>query len=224
MKKLLLLCGVASSLLYVVMNIAAAALDKDYSSFSQTVSELSAIDAPTRTFWVPFGIIYSLLVGAFGYGVYISGSKSRPLRVVGILLLVYGIIGPFWPPMHQREVLAAGGGTLTDTMHIVFTIVTVVLMTLAIGFSAAAFGKVFRYYSIATIFVLFIFGGLTGMQASNLEANLPTPWAGVWERINIAAFLLWIIVLATSLLRPHHEAETSSTKSDATFLFRFFRY
>src|SRR5215471_11886591 len=41
-----------------------------------------------------------------------------------------------WPPMHQRAVLAAGGGTLTDTMHVVWALVTVLLMTTAMGFVA----------------------------------------------------------------------------------------
>ena len=67
--------------------------------------------------------------------------------------------------MHQRAVLAAGGGTLTDTMHIVFSMVTVFLMMLAIGFGAAAFGKRFRLYSIATMVILVAFGTLTVMDA-----------------------------------------------------------
>jgi hypothetical protein len=44
-------------------------------------------------------------------------------------------------------------------------------------------------------------GGLTGTQASRVEANLPTPWAGVTERINIGGYLLWQVVLAIALLR-----------------------
>jgi hypothetical protein len=34
-----------------------------------------------------------------------------------------------------------------------------------------------------------------------LEANLPTPWIGLWERININVFLLWVVVLANVLWR-----------------------
>jgi hypothetical protein len=48
MRRTLLWCSLASSLLYVGMNIAIPMWWPDYSSFSQTVSELSAIDAPTR--------------------------------------------------------------------------------------------------------------------------------------------------------------------------------
>ena len=113
--------------------------------------------------------------------------------------MAYGLVGLAWPPMHLREVLAAGGGTLTDTMHIVFAMVTVLLMVLAMGFGAAAFGKRFRRYSEATIVTLLVCGVLTSMDAPQLQANLPTPWMGVWERIDIAVFLAWVVVLAALL-------------------------
>ncbi len=115
--------------------------------------------------------------------------------------------------MHLREVLAAGGGTLTDTMHIVFAMVTVLLMLLAIGFGAAAFGKRFRLYSIATMVILFAFGALTIPDAPKIQANLPTPWVGVWERINIGVFLLWVVVLAMTLLRGRETAAVTSRKA-----------
>jgi len=111
-------------------------------------------------------------------------------------MVVYGVIGLFWPPMHLRGTEF----TLTDTMHIVFSMVTVLLMLLAIGFGAAAFGKRFRLYSIATIVLLLVFGALTGVDAPGVAANQPTPWIGVWERINIGVFLLWVVVLAIALL------------------------
>jgi hypothetical protein len=205
-RKILLVCGVLSSLLYVGMNVFVAMQWEGYSSASQTVSELSAIGAPTRPLWVPLGIVYTLLVAAFGWGVWASARRNRPLRVVGGLMVAYGIIGLAWPPMHLREVLAAGGGTLTDTMHIVWTMVTVLLMLLAMGFGAAAFGKRFRLYCIATMVILVAFGALTSLDAPRIQANLPTPWLGVWERINIRMFLLWVVVLGMTLLRVRDTA------------------
>lgn len=199
-RKILLLCGIVSSLLYIAMNVFIPMQWESYSSVSQTVSELSAIGAPTRPLWVPFGIAYTLLVTVFGWGVWGSARQNRSLRVAGGLLVAYGVLGLAWPPMHLREVLAAGGGTLTDTMHIVFAMVTVVLMLLAMGFGAAAFGNRFRLYSIATMVILLACGAFTVPDAANLQANLPTPWLGVWERINIGMFLLWVVVLASVLL------------------------
>jgi hypothetical protein len=119
-------------------------------------------------------------------------------------MVIYGVIGIVaWPfaPMHQREVLAAGGGTLADTMHIVLGFVDVLLMLLTIGFGAAAFGKRFRLYSIGTIVILLVFGTLTGLDGPRIQANLPTPRVGVWERICIYGSMLWFAMLAVVLLR-----------------------
>lgn len=204
-RKFLLICGIISTLLYTAMNIFIPMKWEEYSIVSQTISELSAVDAPTRSIWVPFGILYAALSAAFGLGVLKSSAGNTPLRITGILLLLNGVISLFWPPMHQREVLAAGGGTMTDTMHIVFAFVTVSLFMLSIGFGAAALGKRFRLYSIATLVVLIIFGILTSFDASDMEANLPTPLIGVWERINIGVYMIWVVVLAVILLRKENE-------------------
>ena len=198
-RQVLLICGILSSLLYVAMNVFVAMQWEGYNSASQTVSELSAIGAPTRSLWVFLGIAYTLLVTAFGWGVWASARRNRPLRVVGGLMLACGVIGFAWPfaPMHLR----GAEFTLTDTMHIVLAMVTVLFYLLVLGFGAAAFGKRFRLYSIATMVILGAFGALTGLDGPRIAANLPTPWVGVWERINIGVFLLWIVVLAMALLR-----------------------
>lgn len=201
MQKTLLICGILSSLLYVAMNIFVPVLYPGYDSLSQTVSELSAIGAPTRSVWVMLAIIYSFLLATFGWGVRQAAGDKHSLRIAGTLLIVYAIVGLVWPPMHQREVLAAGGGTLTDSMHIAFTGVAVILMLMIMGFSAASIGNGFLLYSVTTMAIMLFFGSLTGLQAPQLEANLPTPLMGVWERVSIGSFLLWIVVLAILFLK-----------------------
>ena len=192
-----LVCGILSSLLYAAMNAFVPLGFDGYSLSSQTVSELSAIGAPTRPLWVGLGAVYSLLVIAFGWGVWKSAGRNQPLRVVGSLLAGDGAVSLYWPPMHLR----GANFTLTDTMHIVWAAVTVLLMMFAIGFGAAAFGKRFRLYSIATMAILVVFGVLTGTDGPRIAANLPTPGVGIWERISIAAFMAWVVALAMLLLR-----------------------
>jgi hypothetical protein len=198
-RKALLVCGVASSLLYALMIWGIRY--EGYNPISQVPSELTAIGAPTQALWARLGWIYTVLITAFGIGVWKSGGRNRAVRVVGGLILAYASLGLLWPfaPMHQRDVLAAGGGTPSDTLHQVLGAVTVFLMFLAIGFGATAFGKRFRLYSIITIVVLLVFGGLTFLEAPRLQMNLPTPWIGLWERINISVFLLWAATLAAVL-------------------------
>jgi hypothetical protein len=207
-RKAFLVGGIVSSLLYTAMVVISAMLWQSYSSSSQTISELSAYGAPTRALWMVLGTFYTLLVISFGWAVFKSAGRYRSLRIVGALIFVYGGLGVLWPfaAMHSRDVLAAGGGTLSDTIHIVLGAVTVFLMLLAIAFGASAFGTWFRFYSIASLVVLLTFGALTFWNAPLVGANLPTPWLGVWQRINLGVFLLWVVVLATTLLRASDNA------------------
>ena len=206
LRKILLVCGILSSLLYGAM-IGAIRYD-GYSLVSQVPSELTAIGAPTRSLWMALGAVYTVLIAAFGLGVWKSAGNNRAVRIVGGLMLGYASLGLLWPfaAMHQRQVLADGGATWSDTMHVALGGMTVSLMFLAIGFGAAAFAKRFRLYSIASVVVLLAFGALTFMEAPRLQANLPTPWIGLWERINISVFLLWVVVLAMTLLRARDVA------------------
>ena len=201
-RKILFGCGIASALLWIAMDVVASSVYEGYSYTDQTVSELSAIDAPTRPFWFFFGTIWSGLVIAFAAGVWQAAGPKRALRVVSGLLFTYAVVslvvGPF-SSMHQREVLAAGGATLTDTLHLIVTGLGVFTFLLEVGFVAAAFGKWFRLYSIATMVAMLVFGAITSSYAPEVQANEPTPWVGVYERINAYGYMLWIAVLALAL-------------------------
>jgi hypothetical protein len=208
-RRLLLGCGIAASLLYVAMNVVAVMQFVGYSPVSQTVSELSAIGAPSRPLWVALGFVYNLLVIAFGWGVWRSAGRNRPLRVVAVLLAASAAIGFGWPPMHAR----GEGFSITDTLHIAFSMVWVLLSLLAVGFGAAAFGRRFRLYSIATLGIQLALGVATGMEGPKVAANLSTPWVGLVERFNIGVFLLWVMVLAAVLMR--NEVAMAAKRSDS---------
>src|SRR5437868_558835 len=194
---ILLACGILSSLFYITINILVPPLFEGYSSGSQTVSELSAIDAPTRPIWVLLASIYVILFGAFGFGITRSGLGNQHLRTTGVLIIIYAIFNIYWPPMHLRGIEP----TLTDTMHIAWAGITIFLMLLIMGFGAAALNRRFRIYTIITFALLILFGILVAIKSPNIPKNLPTPNIGVQERILIAAFMLWIIVFSISLLR-----------------------
>ena len=204
-RKLLLACGVLSSLVYVVANVVSSIRWPEYRSLSQTISELSAIGAPSRSTWVPFGLAYAALVIAFGIGVWRSAARPR-LRVTAALLIAIGALGPFWPPMHLR----GAAPTLTETLHIVFASVSSLCILTAIACGATAFGRRFRAYSIATIAILLASGFATSLYAPRIAANQPTPYVGVWERIDLGAYLVWVAVLAVGLLRGYRQRNSAA--------------
>ena len=216
-KRALILCGIWSSILYAGMTVFVAMRWEGYNSASQTISELSAIGAPTRSLWIPLGALYTVLIMAFGWGVRSSAGQNGALAKTGGLILLFGALGLLWPlaPMHLREDLAAGGGTISDTMHLVLGAVSVLFMILAIAFGAAAFGRGFRIYSFASLLVLAVFGALTFRDAPGISTNSPTPWLGVWERLNIGAYMLWIAALAVVILRSARAHQAPAVRSRA---------
>lgn len=198
--KTLLACGILSSLWYVAVNVYVPTQYEGYNVYSYTVSELSAIGAPTRITWVLLVLIYPLLFSAFGWGILRTEIDNRPLRIVGGLIMAYCVFNLYWPPMHMR----GNDPTLTDTLHIIWAMTTVLLMMVMMGFGAAALGKQFRIYTIVSIALHIGFGTLTSLTAPNIPTDGPTPMIGIWERINIAVFMLWVAVLAIVLIRRQH--------------------
>jgi hypothetical membrane protein len=196
----LLACGVLAAILYVGATFAIGLLWNGYSVTTQTISELSAIGAPTRSLWSGLMAIYTALMIAFASGLW-RFAPNRPLRIAGALLLTQVVFAVFWPPMHQRDVLAAGGRTLTDTLHVAWMMVSGILFMASMAFAAAAFGRRFRLWTAAMLVVLFTCGMVTGTYNARLEANLPTPGLGLWERVSAAAFMVWVASLAVALLR-----------------------
>lgn len=200
-RKAALFCGVLSSLLFIAINVMVPMEYPGYSFASNVPSELSAIGAPTAMLWSVLATPYMFLMLAFGWGVWKSAGENRNIRIAGISMLAYAALGFLWPfaPMHQREILAAGGGTFSDTVHLALGGATEIFYLVALGFAGMALGKEFRLYSLLTFLALLAFGILTFLDAPKISTGEPTPLIGLWERINIGVFLLWVIVLAAVL-------------------------
>jgi len=155
-RKVLLICGILSSLLWVGADILAAMLYEGYSYTSQAISELSAIGAPTKSLLGTTGAIYEVFLFAFGLGVLVTAGQKRTLRITGILLITHVVLAlvSFFFPMNLRE----AEKTISDTMHvIIYTLIPLVILFI-IWFGSTANGKWFRIYSIGTILILILFG------------------------------------------------------------------
>ena len=200
-RRVLLACGILSSLLYAITDVLGGLRYPGYSFTSQAVSELMAVGAPSESFVDPLFLAGAVLMMAFAVGTIREGTgQSRALRTTGALLLAYAVIGLTGPTlfeMHRRGT----GDLASDTPHIVLTAALVLLLLLAIGIGAFAFGRRFRVYSFATLATVIVLGVLSGPFAAKLAAGEPTPGFGILERILIYSSLSWIAVLAAGLLR-----------------------
>jgi hypothetical protein len=193
----LLLCGLASSAWYVLINILVPIQYNGYNIASYTVSELSATGAPTRILWVLLCSFYPLLFAAFGWGLIKTAKGNRKLLAAGYLIIIYALINVYWPPMHMRGITP----TLTDTLHIIWASVTVLLMFVIMILLLGIFNNKFRLMTFAFIILMLVFGTLTSREAPNIPINGPTPFIGIWERINIGLFMLWIGILSDKIYK-----------------------
>ena len=204
-RKILLGCGIASSVLYIASDILVSWWDPNYSYRDQSFSELLAPGAPTRPIMLVLnGVTYGVLATAFGVGVWASAGRARAGRITGALLVGYAVIGAVtgvFLSAPTRETLEAGKETWRNIMHLPATAVSVLCILLAMGLGATLLGRLFRYFSYAMILAIVVFGVLAGRQIAQMGENQPTPWLGIVERANIYSIMLWVAVLAIGLLR-----------------------
>lgn len=213
LRRVLLLCGVLSPVLYGVSDVLAGMQWAGYSFRDQTISELGAIGSPSRPlFAVLLIVVYAFMV-AFGVGVWKAAGENRRLRLVGYLLFAVGImaltVGQF-APMQLR---GAEQG-LTSALHLVEGGLAMVMIFTAMGIAATTLGSRFRLYTIATIVLSVGFGAWAVGEAPRIEQGLATPWVGVKERIFWYSYQSWFIVLAVRLLRDRVTVRTENSNRD----------
>jgi len=101
LRRILLFCGVLSPLMYAMADVLAGMRWDGFSFRDQTISELGAIGAPSRVLFSILLIPTYLLLIAFGAGVWQSAAARRTVRMVGALLIGFGVlaltVGQFVP-------------------------------------------------------------------------------------------------------------------------------
>ena len=203
--RFLLICGILAAPIFILTDIIAATLiypGYDYSA--QQVSELSAIGAPSRDFWMIMGYPYNLLTLAFAGGIWLAAGRRTGLKVTAALIVLFAANSFLWgwiAPMHMRGTRF----TETDTRHIAFAVSAVVLMVGFITAGALALGRKFRIYSGITVAGMLTAGGIVSTQIAAIAANQPTPWMGLVERVSVYSPMIWMLVLAIVLLREGRE-------------------
>jgi len=213
LRRILLVSGIASPLLYIAGDLIAGAHWAGYSFRDQTISELAAIGAPSAGLFSLFLIVLYALMVAFGFGVWMSAEGARRLRVTGVLLTALGAFALAIGPFSAMEMRGIPQG-LSGRLHIVGVLVGMLLVFGAMAFAASALRGRFALFTIVTVAVVLAFGAWAGSAGARVEQNLPTPWLGVEERICVWGYQLWFMVLAATLLRRESSGEKSRRRVD----------
>ncbi len=149
----------------------------------------------------PILTVYNALIVIFAFAVgrAFRGFAFTMVVLVPALLVLVGIAGillDFYPMDPIGAVISYGGRVHLWLAGIASlgTILAVLLTALALR-GDAAWGR-FAGYSVISVIVIAFSGGFAA-----LAAGRRSPVTGLWERITIGAFLLWIFVLGLRLVR-----------------------
>lgn len=195
LQKILLGCGILASLVKVGTDLLAGLTTKGYSFALHSISNLSALGAPTRSFVLPLDLIYDLLMIAFSVAVWQLAGPSVLMRIAAVLIaanaLISGAVEAFLP---MRLGQAPG------TLHVVLMATAMFAFVGAIALGGAGSSGWLRYlsYSILLAFIILTAVGLI-FPAKN-AAGKPVATIGTQERTMVAAYLLWVIALAVQRL------------------------
>ena len=201
----LVACGIAAPLIYLSADVVASLSYDGYHWADQAVSELFAVEAPTRDFVVAMFTIYNALLFAFSIGIWRSADGRRALQVIALLLAassVLGLITDFFAPMHARGFDQGASGQ----WHIILTGVQTLFIFAMLAVGTRTLERWFRIVSWAVIAILLVAGPVSGLLTGDMETSEPSPWLGVAERVLIYTYLLWTGLLAASLLREDQPA------------------
>jgi hypothetical protein len=90
LRRILLVCGIASSVLYVAVDVLGSLRYPGYRYTEQQFSELTAQGSPVRPLMIALSVIpYTLLVAAFAVGVWVSAPHKRAGTIIAAMLLGY---------------------------------------------------------------------------------------------------------------------------------------
>jgi hypothetical protein len=197
LQKILLSCGILAPLFYLGTDWLAGRLLKSYSFAAQSMSELSAAGSPTRSLVVLLTLVASVLMTAFGVGVWRAAGRALFPRVVGGLVIgnaVAGLVATLFFPTRfgERPIFGSTG--------VIIMFLSVVFFVLAMVFGALAFRGWLRILSIAIPAAYVLLAVLRFATARASLAGEAASLVGTQERTMAYSFLVWVIALATHLL------------------------
>ena len=212
MKKLLMLCGVSAAILYVGTVILGGLLRPGYSHLFEAISELVADGAPNRSLLSSLFLVYNTLLSIFGIGLFLKVRDQSRGRISGsvgslALTLLVGMAGILMELVFPQD---PGGlpTTFAGTMHIVMASVAslgtmIALLMLGLWFRNMAELKGYSTYSLVSVAVIFVSGGLTAAAMANSY-----PLFGLLERITIGTFIVWLFITGLKMFQLEGEEPT----------------
>jgi hypothetical protein len=199
-RKTLIYCGIVGPVLYIITATIGAALRNDYSHIVNAISELISNGAPNKAILDIVFNIYNALLLAFAIGAY-SALKNAPrlCRIAMGILIGIQVLSFSWGffPMDPMGAEVTFAGTMHNILGGIVAFATIV-MPLLMGWGLQRVDDFQGYakYSFISSAIVFV-SGLTGVILAGQGIHL----FGLFERITIGSYEVWIFVTAFRLLK-----------------------
>jgi len=193
----LLGCGLAAPLLFLATDLLAIARAPGYRPMRQSISELTAVGAPTRPLVTALRVTGDALMAAFATGVTATAGGSRALAATGGLVAANAALDALATAAFPRD-YASPTWSPENTANTVVTAVGVGCFVAAMGTGAVAVRGPFRAFSAG---IPLSYGLLTALSLLVRSRDEPPSSTGAQERTMAYTYQLWVAVLASLLLR-----------------------
>jgi len=201
-KKVLFFGGIFGPIVFVLNDIIGGVITPGYSYIINAVSELTQAGSENIYLLSSLLLISAIMSIAFGIGIF-SNYKDRRSKLLftgSILIIISGIFNGLTGTVFPQDPIN-GVTTFAGTMHLILVGITVIMamplvLMIGIGLYREKRWKSFRLYSIITVLIMVVFGGLTPVLIMNDIELL-----GLFERIVAYTYLSWFFVLAFKFIK-----------------------
>jgi hypothetical membrane protein len=200
LRKTLLYCGLIAPVLYIITAIVGAALRNDYSHIVNAISELLSNGAPNKAALDIVFNVYNALLLAFAIGGFIAlKNAARICRVAMGIFIAIQVLSFSWGffPMDPLGAPATFAGTMHNVLGGVVALATIVMpLLMGLGLRHREDFQNYARYSYISSAIIFV-SGITGVLLSSQGFLV----FGLFERITIGTYEVWIFVTALNLLK-----------------------
>lgn len=191
----LLLCGAASTVPYIASAILSAVSRNNNDAGSQPCSVVAALRAATEAEIGPLLVTDKLLMIFFGVGLRIAAQQNLPLRLVA-----YGALGTGIQEAAARILFSMKSvdteQIYIDTLHGILTAAESFFKPLSLGAGILIAGPAFGLYTLLTIALFLLQGGVRNADSSTYAIAPAAPWTAIWRSATTLVYLQWVMVLS----------------------------
>jgi hypothetical protein len=184
--------------LYVGATVLGGVLDPHYSQIGNSISQLTATGAPSWSVEAPLYAAYNLVLFGFSVAIYRTLSNARRLTALAVVFFAIGAIAGLGQVTFFRQDPGGIPVTVSGLGHIILAAVSSLLTVV----STLVYGFAFRRDATWRKLSSPSFGATAALLLSGPAAALTvtTAYAGLFERVTIGVFMLWVVVVSVFAL------------------------